>query len=156
MAARMGVVAAAVAVVASAGAAGHAAHVMPQARGELDCNGFSPVQRSVKPTLIRADAFELTVAPWSSMNLCDPRSDPELPCTPAVGHERRPRLVPGRRLRVRDIVSGAGCVLPPPGVWKFGNMRNGNTFGRDRQWGHLGPNTRGAFVSRIRPIASCG
>jgi hypothetical protein len=71
-----------------------------------------------------------------------------------------------------DIVSGEGCVLPPPGpghffpyftrarvggqcVWEFGNMRNGNTFGRDRQWGHLGPNTRGAFVSRIRPVASC-
>ena len=41
-------------------------------------------------------------------------------------------------------------------VWEFGNMRNGNTFGRDRQWGRVGPNTRGAFVSRIRPVPECG
>ena len=26
--------------------------------------------------------FELSVAPWFSMNLCDPRSDPLRPCTP--------------------------------------------------------------------------
>jgi hypothetical protein len=59
MAARMGVIAAAVTVAASAGtaqAAGAGTHVMPQARGELDCNGFSPIQRAVKPTLICADA----------------------------------------------------------------------------------------------------
>ena len=59
MAARMGVIAVAVAVATSAGtagAAGDGAHVMPQAQGELDCNGFSPMQRSVKPTLICADA----------------------------------------------------------------------------------------------------
>jgi hypothetical protein len=72
-----------------------------------------------------------------------------------------------------NVSTGAGCVLPPPGpghffpfwtrarvggecVWEFGNMRNGNTFGRDRQWGHVGPNTRQAFVSRIRPLPSCG
>ena len=71
-----------------------------------------------------------------------------------------------------DVVSGAGCVLPPPGpghffpywtrarvggrcVWEFGNMRNGNTFGRDRQYGRVGPNTRQAFVSRIQPVAGC-
>ena len=41
-------------------------------------------------------------------------------------------------------------------VWEFGNMRNGNTFGRDRQWGRVGPNTRGAFVSRIRAVPECG
>ena len=72
-----------------------------------------------------------------------------------------------------DFVSGTGCVLPPKGpghffpfwtqarvdgrcVWEFGNMRNGNTFGRDRQWGRVGPNTRGAFVSRIRAVPECG
>jgi hypothetical protein len=146
LAARIGVIAAAVAVAASAGtagAAGDGTHVMPQAAGELDCNGFSPIQRAVKPTLVCADlrtskterfedhghyighdepslrflssrpgsasdvtwverlpvephqlptvrrpghdvvhSFELTIAPWFSMNLCDPRSDPELPCTP--------------------------------------------------------------------------
>ena len=26
--------------------------------------------------------FELTIAPWMSMELCDPNSDPQLPCTP--------------------------------------------------------------------------
>jgi hypothetical protein len=35
-------------------------------------------------------------------------------------------------------------------------MRNGNTFGRERQYGHVGPNTRQAFVSRITPVPSCG
>ena len=51
-----------------------------------------------------------------------------------------------------DVVSGQGCVLPPQGpghflpfwtlarvhghcAWEFGNKRNGNTFGRDRQYG---------------------
>lgn len=119
------------------------ARIAPNARGELDCNGFSPIQKSVKPTMVCADPrlspherfedhghyighdepalrfvssrpgtssditwverlgadphrlpttsrpgrdvthnFELTVAPWFSMNLCDPHSDPQLPCTP--------------------------------------------------------------------------
>jgi hypothetical protein len=119
------------------------AHVVPNARGELDCNGFSSIQKSVKPTMVCADPrlspherfednghyighdepalrfvssrpgtssditwverlgadphrlpttghpgrdithnFELTVAPWFSMNVCDPNSDPQLPCTP--------------------------------------------------------------------------
>ena len=144
--ARWGVIAAAVAVAASAGtagAAGDGAHVMPRASGELDCNGFSPIQKSVKPTMLCADPslpgptrledhdhyighdepsirflssrpgsgndvtfvetlgkdpralpttghpgndvthnFELTIAPWFSMELCDPNSDPQLPCTP--------------------------------------------------------------------------
>ncbi|HEX5249329.1 MAG TPA: hypothetical protein VFW14_06670 [Gaiellales bacterium] len=35
--------------------AGDAAHVMPRASGELDCNGFSPIQQAVKPTLVCAD-----------------------------------------------------------------------------------------------------
>jgi hypothetical protein len=141
--ARWGVVAAAVAVAASAGTAGDAAHVMPRASGELDCNGFSPIQQAVKRTLVCADprtskterfedhghyighdepslrfissrpgsasdvtwierlprepnrlptvsrpghdvvhTFELSLAPWFSMNLCDPNSDPLLPCKP--------------------------------------------------------------------------
>jgi hypothetical protein len=125
-----------------AGASKGAAHVRPNAVGELDCNGFSPIQRSVKPTLACADpaihherfedhghyighdepslrfissrpgsasnvtwverlptepralpttghpgsdvthTFELSLAPWFSMNLCDPNSDPQVPCTP--------------------------------------------------------------------------
>ena len=53
-----GVVATIVLVGAGTGEAGvsrPAAHVRPNAVGELDCNGFSPIQRSVKPTLVCAD-----------------------------------------------------------------------------------------------------
>jgi hypothetical protein len=35
-------------------------------------------------------------------------------------------------------------------------MRNGNTFGGVRQYGRVGPDTIGAFVSKIRPTPSCG
>ncbi|HEY3765619.1 MAG TPA: hypothetical protein VGL44_10725, partial [Gaiellales bacterium] len=56
---RIGVIAAAVAVIGGAGSAGAMAggeaHVRPNAVGELDCNGFSPIQRSVKPTMLCAD-----------------------------------------------------------------------------------------------------
>jgi hypothetical protein len=71
-----------------------------------------------------------------------------------------------------DLVSGSGCVLPPQGpgsfypywtqaqvggqcVWEFGNMGNGNTFGRDAQYGSVGPGTIGAFTGPIRPNPSC-
>jgi len=67
-----------------------------------------------------------------------------------------------------DLISGSGCVLPPEGpgsfypywtlakvggrcVWEFGNMHNGNTFGRDAQYGSVGPDTIGAFAGPIRP-----
>jgi hypothetical protein len=117
--------------------------VQPRASGELDCNGLSPAQKSVKMTMVCADPrtnrqerfednghyighdeptvrfvstkpgsgdqftitevlgtdpsalptvahpgsdnthyFELSVAPWFSINLCDPQSAPQLPCTP--------------------------------------------------------------------------
>jgi hypothetical protein len=146
VAAFAGVVAAIVLVGAGTGASAASkasAHVRPNAVGLLDCNGFSPIQRSVKPTMLCADPslsrtvrledhghyighdepslrfissrpgsgsdvtfvetlgkdpralpttghpgsdithnFELTVAPWFSMELCDPHSDPQLPCTP--------------------------------------------------------------------------
>src|SRR5580700_524560 len=71
-----------------------------------------------------------------------------------------------------NLTTGAGCVLPPPGpgnfypyftqarvgaacVWEFGNMRNGNTFGGDAQYGKVGPSTIGAFASAIRPNPNC-
>jgi hypothetical protein len=71
-----------------------------------------------------------------------------------------------------DPESGKNCVLPPPGpghfypyftqarvggacVWEFGNMRNGNTFGGDQQYGTVGPTTLGAFASAIRPNPNC-
>jgi hypothetical protein len=72
-----------------------------------------------------------------------------------------------------NLTTGSGCAMPPNGpghfyplwtrarvhggcVWEFGNMRNGNTFGGDRQWGKVGPRSLGAFVSRIRPTPGCG
>ena len=71
-----------------------------------------------------------------------------------------------------NVLTGAGCVLPPQGpghfypyftqarvgfacVWEFGNVRNGNTFGGDAQYGSVGPGTLGAFASAIRPNPNC-
>lgn len=71
-----------------------------------------------------------------------------------------------------DTESGVGCVLPPEGpgnfypywtqakvggncVWEFGNMTNGNTFGGVKQYGSVGPNTMGAFASKIRANPTC-
>jgi hypothetical protein len=139
----LGVSQALVSVPASAAPA--SAHgVRPKAVGELDCNGFSPVQRTVKRTLGCTDIrgfergerffdnghyighdepsirflsrkpgsgndvtfterlprdpaalpttthpgrdvthwFELSIAPWFGMTICDPNSYPQVPCTP--------------------------------------------------------------------------
>ncbi|HEY2442150.1 MAG TPA: hypothetical protein VGI31_03360 [Streptosporangiaceae bacterium] len=71
-----------------------------------------------------------------------------------------------------DLETGSGCVLPPKGpghfypyftqakvggrcVWEFGNMRNGNTFGGDAQYGKVTPHTIGAFAGAIRANPSC-
>jgi hypothetical protein len=71
-----------------------------------------------------------------------------------------------------NLQTGSGCVLPPKGpghfypywtqarvgtvcVWEFGNMRNGNSFGRLRQYGKVGPGTVGAFAGPIRPNPHC-
>ncbi len=71
-----------------------------------------------------------------------------------------------------NLVNGKGCVLPPKGpghffpyftqaraggkcVWEFGNMRNGNTFGGDKQYGKVGPSTMGAFAGAVRRNPSC-
>jgi hypothetical protein len=123
-------------------AAANAASVAPNSTGELDCNGFSPIQTVVHPSAMCADVrsswgrfydhghyighdepsvryisntrgsgadvtyverlpvdprqlptvdhpgddithfFELSVAPWFSMDICDPDSSPLTPCTP--------------------------------------------------------------------------
>ena len=42
-----------------------------------------------------------------------------------------------------------------PCVREFGNVRNGNTFGGDRQYGTVGPTTLGAFASAVRPHPGC-
>jgi hypothetical protein len=123
-------------------AAAHAG-VAPNPIGQIDCNGFSPIQKEIRPTAACADIrgltggrfydneyyighdepsvrfisnapgssadvkyverlgtdpaalpttehpgsdvthfFELSVAPWMSMNVCDPKSFPLTPCTP--------------------------------------------------------------------------
>jgi hypothetical protein len=71
-----------------------------------------------------------------------------------------------------NLTTGSGCVLPPKGpgdfypyftqarvagscVWEFGNMRNGNTFGADAQYGSVGPTTLGAFAGPIRSNPNC-
>ena len=71
-----------------------------------------------------------------------------------------------------NTMTGAGCQLPPKGpghfypywtqavvggscVWEFGNMRNGNTFGQDAQYGSVGPGTIGAFAGPVRPNPNC-
>ena len=73
-----------------------------------------------------------------------------------------------------DIVSGAGCVMPPPGpghfypywtlvrdpelgcTWEFGNAsRTGESFGGDAQWGTVNPNSLGAFQGPIMANPGC-
>jgi hypothetical protein len=46
----------------------------------------------------------------------------------------------------------AALALPAP---EFGNMRNGNTFGDDAQYGAVGPRTLGAFASAVQPNREC-
>ena len=67
--------------------------------------------------------------------------------------------------------TGKGCVVPPKGahfypyftlakadgtcVWEFGNMPTGHTFGRDRQYGKVGPGNHGGFTGPVRRNPSC-
>jgi hypothetical protein len=72
-----------------------------------------------------------------------------------------------------NLLTGTGCVLPPPGpghfypyytlvrdrqlgcAWEFGNVRHGDTFGGDAQYGQITYNPPGAFTSQIQPNPSC-
>ena len=40
-------------------------------------------------------------------------------------------------------------------MWEFGNMPNGNTFGKDAQYGSVGPGTLGAFVGPVMRNPNC-
>jgi hypothetical protein len=69
--------------------------------------------------------------------------------------------------------TGAGCAVPPPGgpgkfypwwtqaevngecVWEFGQMRNGNTFGRTHQYGGPSAYFFGNLEGPIRPNRNC-
>lgn len=71
-----------------------------------------------------------------------------------------------------NLNTGSGCVLPPKGpghfypyftqasvggscVWEFGNMPNGNAFGKDAQYGSVAPGTLGAFVGPVMRNPNC-
>jgi hypothetical protein len=71
-----------------------------------------------------------------------------------------------------NLSNGQGCVLPPKGpghfypyftlasirgtcYWEFGNMANGNNYGRDLQYGSVHPGTLGAFVGPILSNPVC-
>jgi hypothetical protein len=71
-----------------------------------------------------------------------------------------------------NLSNGHGCVMPPPGaafypywtlarvggqcVWEFGQMRNGNTFGGDAQYGAVTSTSLGAFTGPIQRNPGCG
>jgi hypothetical protein len=101
---------------------------------------------------------------------------PFLQQQPTTDGHRYPRIqfmstISSAELRTCDPFTGKGCVLPPKGahvypyftlakirgacVWEFGTMPNGNTFGRDRQYGKPGPGTVEAFASPVRRNPSC-
>ena len=63
--------------------------------------------------------------------------------------------------------------MPPPGpgnfypywtlasdqlgcTWQFGNVREGQNFGGDAQYGSVGPGTIGAFAGPVLPNPGCG
>ena len=71
-----------------------------------------------------------------------------------------------------DLISSAGCVLPPQGpgsfypfftlarvngscVWEFGNMSNGAAFGGAAQYGIVRPGSLGAFVGPTLRTSRC-
>ena len=71
-----------------------------------------------------------------------------------------------------DLLTGAGCVLPPDGpgsfypfwtlakvngscVWEFGNMSNGSSFGGAAQYGTVRPGSLGAFVGPALRTRRC-
>jgi hypothetical protein len=71
-----------------------------------------------------------------------------------------------------NLANGSGCVMPPAGadfypfwtlakvngqcVWEFGQMRNGNTFGGDAQYGAVTASSMGAFTGPIQSNPGCG
>ena len=73
--------------------------------------------------------------------------------------------------RTCNPFTGKGCLLPPKGahfypyftlakvggtcVWEFGNIPNGNTFGRDHQCGTVRRGAVDAFAGPVRRNPSC-
>lgn len=72
-----------------------------------------------------------------------------------------------------NVVTGAGCVVPPTGpgnfypywtlgsypglgcTWEFGNVKQGQTFGGDAQYGSVTPTSLEAFTSAVIANPSC-
>ena len=72
-------------------------------------------------------------------------------------------LRPADRVRLRHAPKGPGHFYPyftqanvnGDCVWEFGNMRNGNDFGAEAQYGTVRPGTLGAFVGPIMQNPQC-
>lgn len=118
-------------------------------------------------------------ADWPNSLRAGPFPTPFLQLQPVtVGGHRYPQIQFETDASATELntgcspVTGQNCVLPPQGpgnfypywtqarigpycVWEFGNMHNGNTFGGDKQYGSVGPNTVGAFAGPVRPNPEC-
>jgi hypothetical protein len=115
---------------------------------------------------------------WPDSVLAGRFPSPFLQAQPLTGGHRYPRIQFITDASATEFntgcnpATGKGCVLPPRGpghfypywtqarvggacVWEFGNMRNGNTFGRDAQYGKVGPGTVGAFAGPVRRNPNC-
>ena len=68
----------------------------------------------------------------------------------ARGERRLPPQGPGHFFPYFTQARVGGVCL-----WEFGNMRNGNAFGGDAQYGAVGPGTLGAFAGPVRANPNC-
>lgn len=112
-------------------------------------------------------------ADWPDSTTADTFPSPFLQQQPVTGGHRYPQIqfvtdASATEFNTNcDETSGSGCVLPPAGpgnfypfwtlaraggqcVWEFGNMTNGRTFGKLKQYGTVTPDTIGAFAGPIR------
>jgi hypothetical protein len=135
--------------------------VKPNATGELDCNGLSPIQRSVKPGLACTDPRGSDEGRFLDNGHYIGHDEPSmrfLSTRRGSGNDfritenlpRDPKALPTVKTPGKDVAKVSGRC-----VWEFGNMNNGRSFGGVRQYGKVGPGTIGAFVGPIRPQASC-
>jgi hypothetical protein len=123
------------------------AGIAPRSLGELDCNGLSPIQQPVK----------------NSVQCADPRGSWKgrfYENGHYIGHDepsiRFISAQPGSGDNVScDNTHWCSALTIGQCLWEFGNMRNGNTFGGDAQYGSVGPDTLGAFASAVQPNPEC-
>jgi hypothetical protein len=121
-------------------------------------------------------------ADWPNSLTPGPFPSPILQLQPTTGGHRYANLqfetdLPASEFTTCQPGSESGCTAPPPGapgnfypywtqamvggqcVWEFGNMTNGNTFGKDHQYAHLVAHGffKGQFdlASRVRDNPNC-